>query len=452
MSELKSLTLNGTTYDSFTDQTSSRSRLLSSDSNINDLLESGRYYITGTENNTIIREIVTNAGIEIPVEASGMFACALFVDVTKQERKSGGAGDPVGQPSQHVTLYFTDGRAESHAAFEYDRAHNLSGVLADGEHWGDWYTANNIITDKFVAEYGVSTWTEIYAAMQEGKSIFCKNGYYEFPMVKFTAPSWTAYFGGMADGQNVTFKVQGATWSSYNVESSCDDCVKTVNGIAPDENGNVQIETGGGGGGVQPDWNQNDSTKPDYVKNRTHYTETVQKSETREFTNSLVDAEFAQLLVANRKTAVFTHTNGSVYTYASDLDTEVQWVVSCGEGSVPQQILVNGDTVTARGFSSVTVNYEEETVHKLDAKYLSEPYILTLVQEGGGFVLSNGNYADALSAFKAGRRVMFNLDDMYYLITDNGNAKLSALRASLVNGEVSVAYLGLAEDGTVSYG
>lgn len=26
---------------------------------------------------------------------------------------------------------------------------------------------------------------------------------------------------------------------------------------------------------AQPDWNQNDSTKPDYVKNRTHYTETV---------------------------------------------------------------------------------------------------------------------------------------------------------------------------------
>lgn len=30
---------------------------------------------------------------------------------------------------------------------------------------------------------------------------------------------------------------------------------------------------GGSGGGAQPDWNQNDPTKPDYVKNRTHYTE-----------------------------------------------------------------------------------------------------------------------------------------------------------------------------------
>ena len=32
---------------------------------------------------------------------------------------------------------------------------------------------------------------------------------------------------------------------------------------------------GGSGGGVQPDWNQNDSTQPDYVKNRTHYEESI---------------------------------------------------------------------------------------------------------------------------------------------------------------------------------
>ncbi len=46
--------------------------------------------------------------------------------------------------------------------------------------------------------------------------------------------------------------------------------VKTVNGIAPDENGNVEVS--GGGSSVQSDWNQNDSTQPDYVKNRPFYT------------------------------------------------------------------------------------------------------------------------------------------------------------------------------------
>lgn len=35
---------------------------------------------------------------------------------------------------------------------------------------------------------------------------------------------------------------------------------------------NVISATGGGGGSVQPDWNQNDATKPDYVKNRPFYT------------------------------------------------------------------------------------------------------------------------------------------------------------------------------------
>lgn len=29
---------------------------------------------------------------------------------------------------------------------------------------------------------------------------------------------------------------------------------------------------GGSGGGVQPDWNQNDETQPDFVKNRPFYT------------------------------------------------------------------------------------------------------------------------------------------------------------------------------------
>lgn len=44
--------------------------------------------------------------------------------------------------------------------------------------------------------------------------------------------------------------------------------VKTVNGIIPDKNGNVEVS-----GGVQSDWNQNDTTALDYVKNRTHWAE-----------------------------------------------------------------------------------------------------------------------------------------------------------------------------------
>lgn len=45
----------------------------------------------------------------------------------------------------------------------------------------------------------------------------------------------------------------------------------TVNGITSDENGNIEIEVGSEQ--VQTDWNQNDSTQPGYIKNRTHWVE-----------------------------------------------------------------------------------------------------------------------------------------------------------------------------------
>lgn len=42
-----------------------------------------------------------------------------------------------------------------------------------------------------------------------------------------------------------------------------DGAVKTINGVEPDEDGNVEITAG-----IQADWSQNDETAPDYIKNR----------------------------------------------------------------------------------------------------------------------------------------------------------------------------------------
>lgn len=52
-----------------------------------------------------------------------------------------------------------------------------------------------------------------------------------------------------------------------NGEADLGSVVQTVNGIAPDENGNVQIEVGGGSS-VQSDWNQTDETAADFIKNK----------------------------------------------------------------------------------------------------------------------------------------------------------------------------------------
>lgn len=57
-------------------------------------------------------------------------------------------------------------------------------------------------------------------------------------------------------------------------EVELDGYVKTVNGVEPDENGNVEITIPEGGGtSVQADLAQNDPTQADYVKNRTHWVE-----------------------------------------------------------------------------------------------------------------------------------------------------------------------------------
>ena len=61
------------------------------------------------------------------------------------------------------------------------------------------------------------------------------------------------------------------------------DMVKSVNGVTPDANGNVQIEISSGGSssgssssgsvGGSADWNQDDPNGIGYIANRTHYTE-----------------------------------------------------------------------------------------------------------------------------------------------------------------------------------
>lgn len=111
-----------------------------------------------------------------------------------------------------------------------------------------------------------------------------------------------------------------------------------------------------------------------YIKDM-YYTETVQKSETREFVGGeITDAEFAALLYENRQTAVFTHPSGRTFVYLKDNSSNANyWFVKTDiEEAPPLQVRVLGDTVGARGFTSVTVNYEEETIHKLDAKYLPD--------------------------------------------------------------------------------
>lgn len=99
-------------------------------------------------------------------------------------------------------------------------------------------------------------------------------------MAKIKKISELEQLSSLSSSSNIIIEENGQ--AKRIAASNLDGKVKTVNGIEPDENGNVQIKIASegtppiAGESVQSDWNQNDSTQPDYIKNRTHWEENNQ--------------------------------------------------------------------------------------------------------------------------------------------------------------------------------
>ena len=146
---------------------------------------------------------------------------------------------------------------------------------------------------------------------------------------------------------------------------------------------------------VQPDWNQNDETQPDYVKNRTHYAETAivtvfpETSFTSEKTSGSIYAwESAEHFInelpeaGEAATVVF---DGTEYACAA---TVKNGVAAYGNAAVmggddtgepffiytfPNEgILVACLTDAEPTVHSIALYREKETVHTIDQKYLPE--------------------------------------------------------------------------------
>lgn len=110
---------------------------------------------------------------------------------------------------------------------------------------------------------------------------------------------------------------------------------------------------------------------PKYIKDM-YYTETVQKSQTREFINMLEDAEFVALLYANRQTAQYI-IDGVQYTFKNDEQPPEGYGWNLGTANAPDMLVTGMDgNIYLPGNISITVNYEEETIHKIDPKYLPD--------------------------------------------------------------------------------
>lgn len=112
---------------------------------------------------------------------------------------------------------------------------------------------------------------------------------------------------------------------------------------------------------------------PKYIKDM-YYTETVQKSETREFDGILVDADFASLLLENRQTATYT-INGVPYTFGQDeqVPTGYLWTIFSADGTIGGiSVNDNDGVIQATDATSITVTYESEEIHTIDPKYLPD--------------------------------------------------------------------------------
>ena len=167
---------------------------------------------------------------------------------------------------------------------------------------------------------------------------------------------------------------------------------------SPVDKSGVIKENIGGGSSVQSDWNQNDSTQPDYVKNRPFYTGTVETVLVEESTVSFADyygvymAQFSSTFSATVGETYKVYWDGAVYECTcvkfqnnptignlsiagTGSDTGEPFVMQVANGA--RIAIATADTAASHTFS--ISGFVPEVV-KINEKYLpdhpNDPYII----------------------------------------------------------------------------
>ena len=156
-----------------------------------------------------------------------------------------------------------------------------------------------------------------------------------------------------------------------------------------------------GGSSVQPDWSQNDSTKPDYVKNRTHYEEcsgaTIEWDGNTEGRDS-VAGDGVTLYKVSDLTLDKTDILGGTFTVVHNGTTEVVEIGESDIDVVDNGLFINGGSIVVVESETIvyddtevifpstgiyfvvldnnarisSLTYGSTTVHQLDEKYIPE--------------------------------------------------------------------------------
>ena len=194
-----------------------------------------------------------------------------------------------------------------------------------------------------------------------------------------------------------------------------------------DKNGLIKENIVGGGSSVQPDWNQNDSTQPDYVKNRPFYTgDPVETVLVEESTVSF--AENSGLYMAQIQSS-FDATDGETYKVYWDgaayecacvnfnnmpvvgnlsimgagSDTGEPFIIAVKNGVGTQ--IVAADTAVSHTFS---ISGLVQEVVKIDDKYLPEYSVL---YSGDPANWSNAKKQQMYDDFISGKLVLYRYSD-----------------------------------------
>ena len=188
------------------------------------------------------------------------------------------------------------------------------------------------------------------------------------------------------------------------------------------------LSVSGGGGGVQPDWNQNDETAADYVKNRPFYTgdpvETVLVEEsTVSFASPGAGLYYATMQSAFKPTARETYKvswDGAAYECVGktisgytvignpsvigvDADTGEPFVIS------PLADNLGIEIYTKDTSASHTISISESIVEviQIPDKYISDTFI-DVVMAGNPLEWSKDDWTKYYGLFQSGKLLMIN--------------------------------------------
>ena len=236
---------------------------------------------------------------------------------------------------------------------------------------------------------GGSTWQNLIA-MAELKG--APGIYYgTTPPTGDTHPVWIDPDGGPDDGgllpavttadNGKVLRVVSSAWSAEDIPTGGTDMGITGAAVgqiakitAVDENGKPtaweavdMLEQ------VQPDWNQNDNTQPDYVKNRPFYTET--KIVTVENTTGATLEGFHTFVAGDTVTVNVDGVEHSLVAYYEEGEGvftigDTTSSLENGEGQLGWQIYV-GDSVFFYSLEPHTVSYLGVFIYKIDDKFLN---------------------------------------------------------------------------------